>query len=103
MVVCGSHHVIVKTEGETKRVYGWGWNEDGQTGQNKKDKIISLPTIISSLQNQNIKQISAGNTHSLAITFSGSIFTWGSNKFGGKNFFSIINFFINIFFYNFFL
>eukprot|EP01091_Cochliopodium_minus_P012483 TRINITY_DN3789_c1_g1_i1.p1 TRINITY_DN3789_c1_g1~~TRINITY_DN3789_c1_g1_i1.p1 ORF type:complete len:621 (-),score=140.15 TRINITY_DN3789_c1_g1_i1:302-2164(-) len=85
-VACGSHHVLAKTEGT---VYGWGWNSHSQTGipQTGNQMVVTKPTIIEKLSYRRVRDISAGNCHSVASTASGRIITWGSNDFGelGRN------------------
>ena len=82
-VVCGAHHVLAKTE---TSVYGWGWNSHSQTGipQTGNQMVVPKPTLIEKLSTRRIRDIAAGNTHSIASTASGRIISWGSNDFGGK-------------------
>lgn len=66
---------------DTNKVYCWGQNDNGQTG-NKPTKdtniftqratLIPIPAIIS--------QISAGHSHTCALSTSGDIWCWGYNN-----------------------
>lgn len=62
------------------RVVSWGVNELGQLGngtRNNKDK----PRINSAIQ-EPLLQVASGATHSIALTKSGRVITWGGNRWG---------------------
>ena len=69
-------------------VWAWGDNEHGELGNSTVDessKMKSLdlknePVEVSMLQN--VVEISAGNTHAMAVTNDGAIWAWGSNDEG---------------------
>jgi uncharacterized repeat protein (TIGR02543 family) len=77
----GYHSLALSTMG---RVFSWGRNGSGQLGDGTlTNKLIPTLISISQLQNdETIKQLSAGSTHSLAVTTTGRIFSWGSNFYG---------------------
>lgn len=64
-------------------VYTWGLNQFGQcgltndNGELEDGSLVSKPTVIDVLSNMKIKEISAGEHHSMALTADGDIFTWG--------------------------
>ena len=95
-IACGAHHVLAKTE---TSVYGWGWNNHSQTGIPNGQQVISKPTIIEKLSTRRVRDISAGNAHSVASTASGRIVTWGSNDFGGI--YLLFFFFFAVFYFHF--
>jgi uncharacterized repeat protein (TIGR02543 family) len=75
------HSLAVTTNG---RVYAWGRNTSGQLGDNTL-AAKRIPTLISftDLQNgETIKNVAAGNAHSLAVTTTGRVYSWGSNSTG---------------------
>ncbi len=89
------------TEGQDKtvEVYSWGIIANGRLGHGMpKPKIEttlfgqpkvkntprfqSLPQSISTLVKHSVVDISAGNSHSLAVSNEGYVFAWGSNDYG---------------------
>ncbi|CAI6004595.1 unnamed protein product [Closterium sp. NIES-65] len=64
-------------------VYSWGGNQFGQLGTGDTAAKV-FPTLLDSpdLDNCSLKGISCGARHSAAITTNGTLFVWGSNKFG---------------------
>jgi len=78
-ICCGEYHTIVLTiSGE---VYSWGNNESGQIGIGSDDKCVSVPTLLNAFNGEKVKAISCGSIHSLALTESGRVFSWGSNNY----------------------
>lgn len=69
-------------------VYAMGSNKYGQLGlggstSDDQAEYKSLPCLIESLQTVHIKDIAAGNEHSLALSESGKqVFSWGMGKYG---------------------
>jgi uncharacterized repeat protein (TIGR02543 family) len=76
-----SHSLAVTTQG---RVYAWGSNWAGQLGDGTYNNR-STPTLINvpNLQSgETIAQVTAGDSHSLAVTTQGRVYAWGSNGSG---------------------
>ncbi|XP_027135920.1 probable E3 ubiquitin-protein ligase HERC6 isoform X1 [Larimichthys crocea] len=81
LMACGQDHcVVVCTSGN---VFSWGEDEDGQLGlplnqlcnRDRPSRVpipMPLPVI----------QVACGNSHSLALTIGGDVFSWGSNSHG---------------------
>ncbi|CCE78122.1 Piso0_000737 [Millerozyma farinosa CBS 7064] len=65
------------------QVYAWGLNQFGQCaltnsqGELEDGSLITKPTLIEELSNKSIVQISTGEHHSMALTASGEVFSWG--------------------------
>jgi len=83
-----SHSVALTSSG---RVFTWGSNQDGELGTGYLDNdfyplLISTPTEITDKFNlsesETIISMSAGHDHTLALSSTGRIFSWGSNEFG---------------------
>lgn len=84
-----SHSVGLTHHGE---IYSWGSNTSGRCGHGdrsgsmrsalKQLSGISLPKRIDALKNVKIVQIDAGEVHTLALSGSGRVFSWGGNSFG---------------------
>ncbi|KAM9794366.1 putative E3 ubiquitin-protein ligase HERC1 isoform 3-T6 [Syngnathus typhle] len=64
-VALGCEHVLALSS--TGDVYTWGCNSDGQLGLGHSNPVKE-PTLVTSLQGKNIRQISAGRCHSSAWT-----------------------------------
>ncbi|KAK3097022.1 hypothetical protein FSP39_005665 [Pinctada imbricata] len=65
-VSCGAEHTLVLTSGGD--VWAWGNNSDGQLGIGHTNSPVREPQLVPCLTCKNIKQISAGRTHSAAWT-----------------------------------
>jgi alpha-tubulin suppressor-like RCC1 family protein len=81
-ISCGSDHTIVLTNcGE---VYAWGWNDWGQVGNVKIDyfEYQAKPIKVNGFNEEKVVMISCGCSHSMALTESGHVFSWGENEFG---------------------
>ncbi len=75
------HSMAVSEQG---RVFTWGNNEYGELG-NDATKESNLPIDITAnfnLKNDKIASISAGYSHSMALSEQGRIYVWGNNDDG---------------------
>ena len=80
-VSAGGSYTIALTE--TGQLYAWGYNQFGQLGNgkysvntNSKLEKVSLPA------GTELKQVSAGTSHAVALTETGQLYAWGWNKYG---------------------
>ena len=77
-VSCGANHSLALSDGGL--VYAWGENEHGQLGLGHHSSI-DIPTLLIDLvrdeQKLRPKQLASGTGHSLALTHSGAVFSWG--------------------------
>ncbi|XP_074547318.1 putative E3 ubiquitin-protein ligase HERC1 isoform X2 [Halichoeres trimaculatus] len=64
-IAVGCEHVLALSS--TGDVYAWGCNSEGQLGLGHSNPVKE-PTLVTSLQGKNIRQISAGRCHSSAWT-----------------------------------
>ena len=78
-VSCGSQHTLVLTD---FGVYAFGSSRFGQLGVGKEVVLSRNPLIITELVNKDIVKVECGQYHSLAISSSGLLWTWGWNLFG---------------------
>lgn len=81
-VACGTNFVIArKTNGS---MWGWGYNAQGQVGNNSTTNV-STPVQIGGTFDY--AKIACGGSHALAIKTNGTLWTWGYNYYGqlGKN------------------
>ena len=79
-VACGSFFTLLLTT--TAKVWGFGHNHHGQLGVESREEIVWTPTEVDSLNGLPISYISAGTSHSLALTTTGLLFCAGSNSQG---------------------
>eukprot|EP01024_Parvocaulis_polyphysoides_P009012 TRINITY_DN12734_c0_g1_i1.p1 TRINITY_DN12734_c0_g1~~TRINITY_DN12734_c0_g1_i1.p1 ORF type:complete len:379 (-),score=26.38 TRINITY_DN12734_c0_g1_i1:202-1338(-) len=76
---CGAEHTIAVCEdGE---VYGWGWGQYGNLGDGERHDRWQ-PTKVKGLEGIQLRQISCGWRHNLALSTEGVIYVWGWNKYG---------------------
>jgi uncharacterized repeat protein (TIGR02543 family) len=76
-----SHSLALMTSG---RVFSWGLNNYGQLGDGTStNKGTPTMVVFNNLQNgESINSVSAGENHSLAVTTTGRVFSWGLNNYG---------------------
>jgi alpha-tubulin suppressor-like RCC1 family protein len=75
-----SHSMVVSRNGS---VFSFGDNFFGQLGRSVSCKVNALPYIVrGGIDGVNICCVCAGSNHSLALSSSGMVFSWGSNRFG---------------------
>ena len=78
-LACGSYHTLALTI--TGQVFAWGRNNYGQIGiGSNHDQLI--PVKVSALDNENIRLVKCGSSHSFALTDNGKLYAWGGNSFG---------------------
>ncbi|XP_065835558.1 probable E3 ubiquitin-protein ligase HERC4 [Oscarella lobularis] len=79
LVTCGNKHNLALTS--VGFVYSWGSNGYSQLGRGLGPSACE-PQCISMLSGLPIAQVAAGGFHSVALTISGNVFSWGKNDFG---------------------
>lgn len=62
-------------------VFSFGLGNYGVLGHGN-DETWQIPRQIMSLNNHRVKQVALGKWHTLCLTYSGKIFTWGRNHRG---------------------
>lgn len=72
------HNLAVTADGS---VFSWGVGEDGRLGHGDEQPQL-LPKRIVALSGLHVVAISAGNSHSLAVTAGGAVFSWGWGQAG---------------------
>ena len=90
-IAAGSSHSLALTA--DGQVFGWGLNTSGQLGNNStiRSRVPVAVNTSGALAGKMVVGIAAGDSHSMAVTSDGQVFTWGSNQSGqlGNN--SLIN------------
>ncbi|GFN81530.1 E3 ubiquitin-protein ligase herc2-like, partial [Plakobranchus ocellatus] len=80
-VACGSGDAQTLAVTDTGAVYSWGDGDYGKLGRGGSDGCKS-PKVIEKLMGQDVVKVYCGAQFSLALTKSGSVFSWGK----GDNF-----------------
>jgi alpha-tubulin suppressor-like RCC1 family protein len=75
------HSLLLANDGT---VYAFGWNFNGQTGvgYSGDDVLVATPIVVANLAGKKMKQIAAGEAHSLLLAEDGSVFAFGANENG---------------------
>ncbi|XP_052538672.1 probable E3 ubiquitin-protein ligase HERC4 [Tympanuchus pallidicinctus] len=79
-IACGDHHSMALSTGG--HLFTWGLNSHGQLGVGSQDPLITKPQLVKGLQGIPIAQIAAGGAHSVVVSLSGAVYSWGKNDFG---------------------
>jgi len=74
----GSHSLALTADGA---VWGWGFGDYGRLGHGDYQSQWQ-PKKIEALAGQRVVAVSAGFTHSLAITADGAVWSWGDGIYG---------------------
>ncbi|RUS76283.1 hypothetical protein EGW08_015955 [Elysia chlorotica] len=78
-VQCGHYHSLALTEDH--QVYSWGWGVHGQLGHGDPEDCL-IPQHVRYLMNTGVVKVAAGYAHSLALTESGQVWSFGCGYFG---------------------
>ncbi|XP_032878116.1 probable E3 ubiquitin-protein ligase HERC4 [Amblyraja radiata] len=79
-VRCGHSHSLALSQDCT--VYSWGQNIYGQLGIKTSLKKQPSPHSVRCLRGIPVAQITAGESHSFALSLSGAVYAWGRNDRG---------------------
>ena len=74
-VSCGDKHTAVCTEEGNMYTFGRGKNGELGHGGDKENK--TSPALVHALESNHITQVKCGEVHTMALTASGYVFTWG--------------------------
>ena len=79
-VTCGSaHNVAIDKAGVC---YTWGKCHYGQLGHGEEDRDEHVPRQVMGLNGVRVERVGAGDSHVLAITDGGVVFSWGLGYYG---------------------
>ncbi|XP_021567716.1 E3 ISG15--protein ligase HERC5 [Carlito syrichta] len=79
-ITCGDYHSLALSKGG--ELFAWGQNQHGQLGIGRMFPSTCTPQIVEDLAGVPLVQIAAGEAHSMALSMSGNIYSWGNNEFG---------------------
>ena len=78
-IVCGKMHSMCLSS--KKKIFTWGTGLNGRLGHGHDEDVL-VPTEIQMLSNLRVINISAGESHSAAITQTKKLYTWGNGSYG---------------------
>lgn len=79
MVAAGAEHSAAVTE--AGELYGWGWGRYGNLGLgDRNDRLV--PEKVSSIEGTEMVLVACGWRHTISVTTSGTIYTYGWSKYG---------------------
>ncbi|RWS12069.1 E3 ubiquitin-protein ligase HERC4-like protein [Dinothrombium tinctorium] len=79
-IACGGNHSIALTNKGS--LYAWGSNAFGQIGDGMKGNCVYVPTLVEHLHGVPIRCISAGGSHTCAVSYLNNLYVWGKNESG---------------------
>ncbi|KAG9457082.1 hypothetical protein H6P81_001590 [Aristolochia fimbriata] len=79
MIAAGAEHTAAVTEDGD--LYGWGWGRYGNLGLgDRTDRLV--PEKVSAVDGQKMVLVACGWRHTICISSTGSLYTYGWNKYG---------------------
>jgi len=80
-IAVGGNHVCARLKNNTVRC--WGKNTNGELGiGTTASPQLSPQQTVAALTNKNVTALSAGYSHTCALTVTGEVWCWGNNSFG---------------------
>ncbi|XP_062430207.1 E3 ISG15--protein ligase HERC5-like [Rhea pennata] len=79
-IACGDHHSMALSRGG--ELFTWGQNAHGQLGVGGQVTCAAEPQLVEGLKGIALAQIAAGGAHSLVVSLSGAVYSWGKNDSG---------------------
>ncbi|EOD08802.1 hypothetical protein EMIHUDRAFT_358730 [Emiliania huxleyi CCMP1516] len=74
----GSHSLALTADGA---VWSWGWGNSGRLGHGDQQRQL-LPKKVEAFAGRRVVAVSAGVSHSLALTAGGAVWSWGDGDYG---------------------
>eukprot|EP00898_Chlorokybus_atmophyticus_P008654 jgi/Chlat1/8790/Chrsp90S08135 len=86
MVACGVWHTaaVVEEAGHPDKggvAYTWGDGDKGRLGHGDKEDAL-FPRRVDALWGEALRQVACGKRHTVALTMSGVVYSWGCNDYG---------------------
>eukprot|EP00741_Cyanophora_paradoxa_P009380 tig00000144_g9086.t1 len=77
-ISCGFHHAAAVSD---VGMFTWGSGEYGQLGHGENTNVFT-PKLVEALSNRRVRRVACGTNHTMCLTDSGQVFTWGRGKHG---------------------
>jgi alpha-tubulin suppressor-like RCC1 family protein len=78
-IACGAQHTLALS---MRHVWAWGDNTYGQLGVTGERAAVFEPVSIKTLEDGGVRQVSCGSRHSLALSDTSELFSWGLGTSG---------------------
>lgn len=78
-VACGDAHSMCC--GAYGKAFAWGQSRWGQTGTGSCEDVLT-PLMIEELKDEYIVQVACGSRHSMTLSRSGAVFSFGNGEMG---------------------
>jgi alpha-tubulin suppressor-like RCC1 family protein len=79
MLAAGAEHTAAVTE--SGKLYGWGWGRYGNLGLgDRSDRLV--PGEVAAIAGERMTQVACGWRHTISVSESGKLFTFGWSKYG---------------------
>jgi alpha-tubulin suppressor-like RCC1 family protein len=78
-IASGAVHSMATTD--EGQLYAWGCGESGQLGHGDRNNCF-VPRLVEALEGQRVSAVATGEDHSVVMTESGEVFTFGEGKLG---------------------
>ena len=72
--------ILIYSDRQKRLLFSWGAGNQGQLGIGTEILSISTPTLVQTLLDEDLIQITATGDVSAAVTASGQVYTWGRTK-----------------------
>lgn len=79
-VTCGGLHTAVVTE--EGKVFTWGDGRRGELGHIHDPSLKQTPRMVEMLDHVFVTSVACGGSHTVAITDSGQLYSWGWSRYG---------------------
>ena len=79
VTIGSAHNIVVEEDG---KCYTWGKCHYGQLGHGEMDQNELIPRPVGALASVKITSVGAGDSHVLAVTDAGELYTWGVGFYG---------------------
>ncbi|CAL9191540.1 unnamed protein product [Musa hybrid cultivar] len=79
MIAAGAEHTAAVTEDGD--LYGWGWGRYGNLGLGDRNDRLT-PEKVTSIKGENMVLVACGWRHTIAVSSSGNLYTYGWSKYG---------------------
>lgn len=81
-VACGWNFSLAWNSKVAGTLFAWGKQREGQCGIGYAQTDQVVPVLVHHLQNEVLVDVACGYTHSVALSTTGKVFSWGLGEYG---------------------